>query len=37
MGIPIDLIIQKITTGPNEYRETWVHPQLAINLDIDKQ
>lgn len=32
MGIPIDLIIQKITTGPNEYRGTWVHPQVAINL-----
>lgn len=32
MGIPIDLLIQKITTGPNEYRGTWVHPQIAINL-----
>lgn len=32
VGIPTDLIIQKITTGPNEGRGTWVHPQVAINL-----
>ena len=32
IGIPIDLLIQKITTGTNENRGTWVHPDLAVNL-----
>ena len=32
IGIPIDLIIQTINTGPNHGRGTWVHPQVAINL-----
>ena len=31
-GIPADLLVQTINTGPNEYRGTWVHPQVAINL-----
>jgi KilA-N domain len=26
-----DLLIQTITTGPNEQRGTWVHPQVAIH------
>lgn len=32
IGIPIDQLINKITTGPNEYRGTWVHPKVAIHL-----
>ena len=32
MGIPIDLLVRTISTGPNEHRGTWVHPQVAINL-----
>jgi len=32
VGIPTDLLVQKIMTGPNELRGTWVHPQVAINL-----
>lgn len=32
MGIPIDHIVASITTGPNETRGTWVHPQVAIHL-----
>lgn len=32
VGIPTDLLVQIINTGPNEYRGTWVHPQVAINL-----
>lgn len=32
LGIPRDLIVQSIITGPNELRGTWVHPQVAINL-----
>lgn len=32
VGIPTDLLVQKILTGPNENRGTWVHPQVAINL-----
>ena len=32
VGIPTDLLIQIINTGLNEYRGTWVHPQIAINL-----
>jgi hypothetical protein len=27
-----DPIVEEITTGPNEYRGTWVHPQVAIHL-----
>lgn len=32
IGIPIDVIVQSIITGPNEARGTWVHPQVAIHL-----
>ena len=32
VGIPTDQLIQTIDTGVNEYRGTWVHPQIAINL-----
>ncbi len=32
LGIPMDLMIQPITTGPNEVRGTWIHPQVAIHL-----
>lgn len=31
-GIPADLLIHKITSGPNELRGTWIHPQAAIHL-----
>lgn len=31
-GIPVDLLIQEITTGPNHLRGTWVHPRVAIDL-----
>jgi hypothetical protein len=27
-----DLLVQKIMTGPNELRGTWVHPHVAIHL-----
>jgi KilA-N domain len=32
MGIPIDQLVATITTGPNEHRGTWVHPQVATHL-----
>jgi hypothetical protein len=32
MGIPIDQLTATISTGPNEHRGTWVHPQVAIHL-----
>jgi hypothetical protein len=32
LGIPRDLVVQPIVTGPNEARGTWVHPQVAIHL-----
>jgi hypothetical protein len=32
MGIPIDGLVFTISTGLNEYRGTWVHPDVAINL-----
>jgi hypothetical protein len=31
MGIPIDLLVQIVSAGPNERRGTWVHPQIAIH------
>jgi hypothetical protein len=31
MGIPIDLLILKITGGSNNKRGTWGHPQVAIH------
>jgi len=32
LGIPRDLIVQSILSGPNEARGTWIHPQVAIHL-----
>lgn len=32
VGIPTDRLFQSITTGSNEGRGTWVHPQLAVDL-----
>lgn len=32
IGIPIDLLVQKNMTGPNNQRGTWVHPYVAVNL-----
>jgi hypothetical protein len=32
VGIPTDLLISSIMTGPNETRGTWAHPQVAINI-----
>src|SRR4051812_12373086 len=32
MGIPIDVLVQIITGGPNASRGTWVHPRVALNL-----
>jgi hypothetical protein len=31
-GIPVDLLVATIITGPNDLRGTWVHPQVAISL-----
>ncbi|MAT55244.1 MAG: hypothetical protein CMN32_12245 [Saprospirales bacterium] len=31
-GIPVDLLAESITTGPNEERGTWVHRQAALDL-----
>lgn len=31
-GIPVNLLVRTIATGPNEQRGTWVHPQVAIHL-----
>lgn len=32
VGIPTDVLVVAITTGLNEGRGTWVHPQVAYNL-----
>jgi len=32
VGIPTDHLFRSITTGPNDRRGTWVHPQLAVDL-----
>ena len=32
VGIPTDLLVQPITTGINQFRGTWVHPRLAVDL-----
>ena len=32
LGITRNLLVQSVTTGPNESRGTWGHPQVAINL-----
>lgn len=31
-GIPVDHLAFTTTTGPNDERGTWVHPDVAINL-----
>jgi hypothetical protein len=31
-GIPMDLLISSVMTGPNDTRGTWAHPQVAINI-----
>jgi phage antirepressor YoqD-like protein len=33
-GIPANVLVQSIVTGPNEERGTWVHPQVAIHLGM---
>lgn len=30
-GIPVDLLVVTITTGKNEHRGTWTHPEIAID------
>jgi hypothetical protein len=32
LGIPRDLLIQSVVTGPNPLRGTWVHQRVAIDL-----
>lgn len=32
LGIPRDLLVQSVSSGANDQRGTWVHPQVAINL-----
>ena len=32
VGIPTDLLVQSITTGPNDLRGTWVHIRVAVYL-----
>lgn len=32
VGIPTDLLFSSITTGSNDGRGTWIHPQLAVDL-----
>lgn len=32
LGIPRDQLVQKIMSGANDTRGTWVHPQVAIHL-----
>ncbi|TWA73977.1 KilA domain-containing protein [Azospirillum brasilense] len=32
VGIPADLLVATVTTGPNAGRGTWVHPQVAYHL-----
>jgi 5-methylcytosine-specific restriction endonuclease McrA len=32
IGIPIDVLIEKITTGRNEFRGTWAHPLVAVEI-----
>jgi hypothetical protein len=31
-GIPVDQLFHKISTGPNDGRGTYVHPQVAVDL-----
>ena len=32
MGIPIDVLVQQISSGLNELRGTWIHPRIAVDL-----
>ena len=32
VGIPTDLLVRVVTTGPNDERGTWVHPRIAVEL-----
>lgn len=32
VGIPTDLLVQSIVTGPNHQRGTWVHQRVAVDL-----
>jgi hypothetical protein len=34
VGIPTDLLVQTIASGPNDGRGTWVHPKVAIHLGM---
>lgn len=33
-GIPVDLLIFTVTTGPNDSRGTYIHPRLAVRFGI---
>ena len=32
VNIHTNLLVESVTTGPNEERGTWIHPKVAINL-----
>lgn len=32
VGIPTDLLVAPVMTGPNAQRGTWIHPRLAVDL-----
>jgi len=32
LGIPADQLVITTTTGPNEFRGTWIHPRIAVDL-----
>ena len=32
VGIPTDLMVQSVVTGPNDQRGTWVHPRVAVDM-----
>jgi hypothetical protein len=34
IGIPIDRLLQNITTGPHDGRGPWAYPQVAIHLAL---
>ena len=31
-GIPVDLLLATTSTGKNEERGAWIHPEVAVNL-----
>jgi hypothetical protein len=33
-GIPVDLLVDVISTGKNDQRGTWIHPRLATRFAI---